>query len=191
MTKSEPQKENSDSEKTNGQASSGKGQPTPKRKQQEAANMKPLVGNRSPEARKAAKAKLAEERRKAREGLARGDEKYLTIRDRGPQRRLARDVVDARFTAGELVLPAMFGVILISSFDSYEVQLASLVLMWTLFAAVAIDGYLIGRKVERTLSAKFGADRVEKGVRWYSAMRAIQMRPMRLPKPQVKRGTKI
>jgi hypothetical protein len=29
---------------------------------------------------------------------------------------------------------------------------------------------------------------VEKGLGWYGAMRIIQMRFMRLPKPQVKRG---
>ena len=28
----------------------------------------------------------------------------------------------------------------------------------------------------------------EKGLRFYAAMRALQMKPMRLPKPQVKRG---
>jgi hypothetical protein len=34
---------------------------------------------------------------------------------------------------------------------------------------------------------KFGAGKAEK-VRWYAAMRALQLRVMRLPKPQVKRG---
>ncbi|MEX2441391.1 MAG: DUF3043 domain-containing protein, partial [Pontimonas sp.] len=29
---------------------------------------------------------------------------------------------------------------------------------------------------------------VEKGVRWYAAMRALQMRGLRLPKAQVARG---
>ena len=42
-------------------------------------------------------------------------------------------------------------------------------------------------KFNKKLAAKFGADKVEK-VRWYAAMRALQLRPLRLPKPQVKRG---
>ena len=42
-------------------------------------------------------------------------------------------------------------------------------------------------RVKKLATAKFG-DRTEKGLRWYAAMRTVQMRFMRLPKPQVKRG---
>ena len=56
------------------------------------------------------------------------------------------------------------------------------------FIAVAIDCVILGFLVRRKLAAKFGGmDRVERGVRWYAAMRAIQLRVIRLPKPQVKR----
>ena len=88
-------------------SASGKGKATPSRKQQEAANRRPLVGDKSKEGRAAQKERLAQERRIAREGMMRGEDKYLPIKDRGPQKRLARDVVDARFTAGELVMPAI------------------------------------------------------------------------------------
>ena len=183
-----PDKTNSEDEQ---KKISGKGRATPPRKQQEALNRRSPIGNRSPEAKKIAKAAIDAERRKAREGMAAGDDKYLTMRDRGPQRRMARDLVDSRFTVGELVLPALFLVIIISSVPSYEVQLATLVAMWSLFIAIAVDGYFIGKKVQRRLTEKFGVGKVEKGLRWYAAMRSIQMRAMRLPKPQVKRGTKI
>lgn len=173
----------------------GKGKPTPARKQQEMLRKKPVVGNRSPEAKRAAKRALQAERAKAREGLANGDDRYLTIRDRGPQRRLARDVVDSRFTAGELVLPALFLVIIVSSVRTEDVvldlyiQLGTLIAMWGLFVLVGLDGYLLGKKTLRIAQEKFG-DKTEKGLRWYAAMRSIQMRGMRLPKPQVKRGNK-
>ena len=43
---------------------------------------------------------LREERRRRRrevtDGMKRGDERFLTARDRGPERALARDVVDSR-----------------------------------------------------------------------------------------------
>jgi hypothetical protein len=42
--------------------------------------------------------------------------------------------------------------------------------------------------VVRRVGAKFGASKVERGLRWYAAMRALQLRMIRLPKPQVKRG---
>ena len=171
--------------------STGKGRPTPARKQQEAANRKPIVGAKSPEAIKAAKAKAVEERRKAREGMMRGEERYLTVRDKGPQRRLARDIVDSRFTAGQLVMPALFVMIIISYAGSTEVQVYTLLGMWILFFVIAVDAFFIGRSVEKSIETKFGKGKAEKGVRWYAAMRSIQMRPMRLPKPQVKRGDKV
>ncbi|MEY3846782.1 MAG: hypothetical protein RJA66_1049 [Actinomycetota bacterium] len=169
----------------------GKGRPTPARKQQEAANFKPIVGNKSPEAVKAAKAKAAEERRKAREGMMRGEERYLTVRDKGPQKRLARDLVDSRFTAGQLVMPALFVMIIISYAGSMTVQVYTLLGMWALFLIIGVDAFIIGRRVSNAIEKKFGKGKVEKGVRWYAAMRSIQMRPMRLPKPQVKRGDKV
>lgn len=42
-------------------------------------------------------------------------------------------------------------------------------------------------RVKKLAREKF-ADRTEKGLGWYAGMRTIQMRFMRLPKPQVKRG---
>ncbi|MEO0027517.1 MAG: hypothetical protein RLZZ258_802 [Actinomycetota bacterium] len=177
-------------EKTTAKASS-KGRPTPSRKQQEAANVKPLVGAKSKEAKQAAKAALIAERRKAREGMANGDERYMLARDRGPQRKFVRDYVDARFTIGELLMPALFVVILLSAIDDKAVQVALLGVMWTLFLGVFINAYFLGRGATKALAAKYGESKVEKGLRWYAGMRSVQMRALRLPKPQVKRGNKL
>ena len=167
-----------------------KGQPTPSRKEQEQARIRPLVGDRSKEAKQAERHRIREERNKAREGMMAGDERYLTLRDRGPQRKYVRDLVDARFTAGEMVLPGLFIVVLATFIDSYAVQLITLFAMWGLFGIVAIDAWFVSRIVKKRVAAKFGADRVEGGLAWYAAMRSIQMRPMRLPKARVKRGRK-
>jgi hypothetical protein len=70
-------------------------------------------------------------------------------------------------------------------------QVYTLFAMWALFIIIGIDAFFIGRRVNSALEKKFGTGKVEKGVRWYAAMRSIQMRPMRLPKPQVKRGDKV
>ena len=177
-------------EKSNSTKPSGKGQATTSRKVAEAANRRPLVGEKTKAGRKLSKDQLAAERRVAREGMLRGEEKYLPVRDRGPQKRMVRDIVDARFNLGELILPAMFVFLIATTINVYAVQLASLLLMWALFAVVVADALIVGRKVERALSAKFGNGKLERGLRWYAAMRSIQLRPMRMPKPQVKRGRK-
>jgi hypothetical protein len=88
-------------------------------------------------------------------------------------------------------MPTLLLVILISAIDSYVVQLATLLTMWVLFLAVGINAWFIGRGAVKALEEKYGSSKIEGGVKWYAAMRSIQMRPMRLPKPQVKRGTKV
>jgi hypothetical protein len=166
--------------------SSGKGKPTPTRKEKEAARKRPLVSNDRAAARKQARATMQAQRERARIGMANGEERYLPIRDRGPQKKFVRDYVDARFSVGEILIPLMFGVIILTFFPQPEVQFIGIGALWTFFLAAIIDVLILGYIVRKKLAAKFGESRVEK-VRWYAAMRALQLRAMRLPKPQVKR----
>lgn len=172
-------------------ATAGKGRPTPSRKEREQARKKPLVGDRSKEAKRAQREKVRAQRMQIREGMMAGDERYLSARDKGPQRRFARDVVDARFTAGELVLPMLFIVVFMTFIDSFILQVIALFAMWGLFGVVAIDATIVGRIAKRKVAEKFGQDNLEQGMAWYSAMRSIQMRSLRIPKPQVARFTKL
>lgn len=165
----------------------GKGAPTPSRAAQEAARRRPLVPNDRREAARQARAKSAAARERARLGLAAGEEKYLPARDRGPQKKYVRDYIDARFSIGEILIPVMFAVIILTFVPSYEVQSIGILALWAFFLVSIVDVIILGVVLRRKLAAKFGADRVEK-VRWYAAMRALQLRPLRLPKPQVKRG---
>jgi len=167
---------------------SGKGRPTPKRKEREAANLRPLVGNDRKEANKAAKAKYNEARDRARVGMANGEEKFLPARDKGPQKRYIRDFVDARFSVGELMIPVMLVIIILTLVDNYEIQIISIIALWGFFILAVMDCVLAGYQVGRRMAAKFGTENVKRGYRWYTAMRCLQMRRMRLPKPQVKRG---
>ncbi|MFU8947744.1 DUF3043 domain-containing protein [Mycetocola zhadangensis] len=167
---------------------SGKGRPTPTRKEREALNKRPLVPGDRKEAKQAARAKLAESREKARLGLAAGDERYLPAKDRGPQKRWVRDYVDARFNVGEFLIPVMFVVIILTFIPQPEVQVYGMLALWAFFIIALADCVFLGFTIRRKLRAKFGEDKVERGVRWYAGMRALQLRPLRLPKPQVKRG---
>ncbi len=166
----------------------GKGQPTPSRREREAAQRRPLVADRTKEARRAERAKLIEQRERARIGMAKGEERYLPVRDRGPQKRFVRDFVDARTGVGEFIIPLMFLVIVITFVPGAEVQLVAMLALWLFFLIAIVEGFYIGWRVRRKLAEKFGEERVERGVRWYAAMRGLQLRVMRLPKPQVKRG---
>ena len=165
----------------------GKGQATPTRKQQEAARQRPLVPNDRKLAAKQARAKSLVARDRARIGLAAGDDKYLPQRERGPQKRYARDYIDARFNVGEFMIPVMFLVILLTFFPDPSVQTYGILALWGFFIIAILDCIVLGFVLTRKVEAKFGSDKAER-VRWYAAMRALQLRPMRLPKPQVKRG---
>lgn len=168
-------------------APTGKGQPTPSRRVQEAANKRPLVPDDRKLAAKQARAKSAESRERARIGMAAGDDKYLPMRERGPQKRYARDYIDARFNVGEFMIPVMFLVILLTFFPDPSVQTYGILALWAFFLVAIVDCVILGFILTKKMETKFGADRAER-VRWYAAMRALQLRPMRLPKPQVKRG---
>lgn len=165
----------------------GKGAPTPTRKEREAANKRPLVPSDRKVATKESRAKSQEARDRARAGMAAGDERYLTARDRGPQRRFVRDYVDARFNVGEFMIPLMLLVIVLTFTPAPAIQTYGIFVLWLFVLVAVIDCFLLGLRIQKKLAAKYGEGKVEKGVRWYAAMRAIQLRIMRLPKPQVKR----
>jgi hypothetical protein len=166
----------------------GKGAPTPKRKAQEAARKRPLV----PEDRKASKAAeraaVQEQRLKMRQALDTGDERFLPIRDKGPQKRFARDYVDARFSLGEYLMfgALIFVIVSLVVPSSSEQMIYVLGGFWVMFLAVFVDVFILSRQLRKRLTQKFGE--VESGTVWYGSMRSLQFRKLRLPKPQVRRG---
>ncbi|WP_349427726.1 DUF3043 domain-containing protein [Microbacterium sp. LWS13-1.2] len=168
---------------------SPKGRPTPSRAEQEAARKRPLVAD-TKEARARAKADLATQREKARIGMANGDQRYLPARDQGPQRKFVRDWVDAGWHLGEAVMPAMVLVILATFLPIPALQYYAFVGLWIFIFFVIGDMVITSITVKRAVKKKFGEGKAEKGLGWYAAMRTVQMRFLRLPKPQVKRGQK-
>ena len=174
------------SEHTQADPHAGKGVPTPSRREQEAARKRPIVPNDRKEAARQSRQAQAQAREKARVGMASGDERYLTQRDRGPQRRFVRDFVDARYSLGEFLIPVL--VIFIVSSAIPSIQTVVLLIVWVYFLLAVVDAIILGAQIRRRVGRKFGQDKIERGLRWYSAMRAMQLRIMRLPKPQVKRG---
>lgn len=167
--------------------SSGKGRPTPTRREKEEARKRPLVANDRGERRRQERAARAAASERARIGMAKGDERYMPARDRGPQRRYVRDYVDARWSIGELMLP-FIALFFITSFfppDSLVVVVGFIV-MWVVLLGTVIDAIILGAILKRKLTAKFGS--AERGTRLYGALRAFYFRQLRLPKAKAKRG---
>lgn len=167
---------------------SGKGRPTPSRKDAQAQRAQPLVGANARPATKVDKQQVADARLRAREGYAAGDDRYLPDRDKGPQRRYVRDFVDARTSLGEWMLPLMLAVVFMTFVANELVQLISIFTIWGYLAALIIDSIFLGRSLKKRLTTQFGADKIQPGFQWYAIMRSLQMRRLRLPKPQVRRG---
>lgn len=169
-------------------AEAKKNRPTPKRSQAQAANRQPLVSGDRKEANKKAKAQMREEKERARIGVMNGEEKYLTHRDRGVQRKFTRDFVDARYSIGELFIPIALVVLVVGMFGGRDIQIIANIIVYGLLALVVLDSILLNYQLKGRMAVKFGGkDKIEKGITFYAVMRGIQMRPLRVPKPQVKR----
>jgi Protein of unknown function (DUF3043) len=122
-----------------------------------------------------------------------GDEGYLLPRDKGPVRRYVRDVVDSRRNLIGLFMPAAFGLIFVMlSVPSPQIQMLVSPAMLLLVLIMVIDGFVLGRKVNKLVDQKFPKN-TESGWRlgFYAASRASQLRRMRAPRPQVKRGATV
>jgi Protein of unknown function (DUF3043) len=202
----------SDAQSTAAQArtTAPKGKPTPKRS--EAARRRGPVAPApmtAAEARRRRKEiggpKLTRDERKSerlarradmserREKMMAGEDAYLLPRDKGPVRRFVRDVVDARRNVLGLFMPAALGLIFVMlAMPSLTVQRLLSPAMLVLVVIMVIDGFIVGRKVNRLVDEKF-PDNTESGWKlgFYAASRASQLRRMRAPRPQVNRGDKV
>src|SRR5699024_6116661 len=98
-----------------------KNRPTPTRKEQEAANRRPLVEVGRKAARNTDRDKRREAQLKQRQAMVTGDDAHLPARDKGPVRRYIRDYVDARWNLGEFMLPVMLVVLALSFIRSTAV----------------------------------------------------------------------
>jgi hypothetical protein len=160
--------------------------PTPTRAEREAARRRPLVPEDRKAARKAARDAETLERQKMRVAMETGDERNMPLRDRGPQKRYARDWVDARTGVGEWLMVIVLVYVFLAFLPQSDLQIWLTFSLWAIVLLVVLEGVLISFQLKKRLAEKFGE--VERGVRWYGVMRAMQLRKLRLPKPQTKRG---
>lgn len=121
--------------------------------------------------------------------MAKGDEKHLLKRDRGPVRKLARNYVDSRRTVGSYLMYAMFAMVLLSMLPIPAARLLVLFAPPLLLVVVFAEGFMLSRGIKRLAAERYPAEDT-KGVGMYAAMRAMQIRRLRIPNPQVRIGEK-
>lgn len=191
-------------------ATAPKGKPTPKRSEasrrrgpvapapmtsaEARRRRKELRGPKlSREERKADKAERRSDMAQRRERMMAGDDAYLLPRDKGPVRRYVRDVVDSRRNVLGLFMPAALGLIVVMlAVPSVQVQQLLSPAMLVLVLIMVVDGFFLGRRVNRLVDEKF-AGNTESGWKlgFYAASRASQLRRMRAPRPAVERGATV
>lgn len=181
----------------------GKGRPTPKRRDAQKRRRQAVPGNPK-EAAKLRRERVREQRALQRKALLSGDEKHLPPRDAGPAKRLARDLVDTRFTLGQvffgLILLSLFAAILTPQPAAKHIAgktvaqtntAGALVTTLSIVVLIAVftDSVRLGRKARKAVAERYGA-KESIGITGYAAIRAMQPRRLRRPPPAVKRGDK-
>ncbi len=169
-------------------STTGKGRPTPKR--QRAVPPPPPPTTRK-EAYARLREKSREQRTKAQVGMAAGDDRYILPRDRGPARRLARDIVDGRRNAGSYVFAVAIIIVLATAGGSPTVRLVASYIWLAIILALVVDSYLLSRIIRRVLAERLPAETRLRGHYFYAIMRAATFRRMRSPRPQVKVGSRV
>ena len=165
-----------------------KGRPTPTRKEAEAAaRERAKVGMDKKAAQKVTRERRADGNAKIRQGMRTGEEKYLPARDKGPVKRFVRTYIDSRVSIAEFLLPLLVVIMLLQYSGATQLVVFSNALWTTTILLVAIDTIWLNLRLKKQLRAKF-PDESLKGVTFYALLRVMQVRWLRMPKPQVKIG---
>jgi hypothetical protein len=143
------------------------------------------------EAARRIRAEGAQKRQAVKVATRNGDERAMMARDRGPIRRLARDLVDSRRHVGVLLLPATILPVLANLTSSTQVRALATSIWLTAVAAAIVDMVVTGAVVRRRVRSDFPAEERTRGHVGYAMVRTAQFRRFRLPPPQVRPGDKV
>ena len=169
----------------------GKGRATPKRREAEKGRRRAITAppKDRKQAYREARERSREDRRVSMQALRTGDERHLPPRDRGPVRRYARDIVDARRSVAEFFLPLAVIILVLTYVGSETLQTAGSALWLALVVLIIIDSVLLARRLKRGLKRSF-PDESQRGALPYALMRSMQIRRFRLPPPRIKAGNR-
>ena len=172
----------------------GKGRPTPRRREAQKRRTGPVAP--PPKTRREAYKRMREQgadrRAELRAGMMSGDERYLTPRDRGPERRLVRDIVDSRRNAGVLFLFTAVIYFIGLLIPSVQVKAAITSLWLTVLLLLVVDSIVLGLRIRKLIRQRFPDTEVRmRSLIFYGVTRATMIRRWRAPKPVVAVGQPI
>jgi hypothetical protein len=171
-----------------GAVTAGKGRPTPKRSEAERRRREPYTAPKDrKEAARTSRDRQRTDRTRRMEAVRRGEEWAMPPRDRGPVKALARDYVDSKRRVSEYYMYGLLVLLVLLFIRTPIVQTIVPLLVLAAVLIMGIEGVLIGRKV-KSLAAERLPGQSTRGLALYSAMRALQIRRLRVPKPRVKPG---
>ncbi|GAC1322878.1 MAG: DUF3043 domain-containing protein [Mycobacteriales bacterium] len=176
-----------------GVPAAGKGRPTPKRRDVQKRRGGPLQAppaNRR-EAYARTRASQRERRASVKQSGRSGDERALLPRDAGPVRKLVRDIVDARRNVATVFVPLAVVTLGATVIHNRQLQTVGAAMFYSAFLIMIVDSVLLMRTVRRTVSARFPDGSGQRGLAFYAISRSTVIRRLRVPKPQVRTGSKV
>jgi hypothetical protein len=175
----------------------GKGRPTPKRREAQARRRGPVAPPPRTQREALKRSRGSKEERRAerierRERMLAGDERYLLPRDRGPVRGYVRDLVDARRHVMGLFMPLALLVLLTLFVQSPLIQSVISLVTLSMLAIVIVESTFLGRYVTKKVRQKF-PDARDSGLAlgFYAFGRASTLRRLRSPRPRVRPGDAV
>lgn len=204
-TQAAPAVENTDAAETtrHAAATDKKGKATPKRPNQSKARPPvnpPMTAKEKREAQKKSGPLTKEQKKQAREDLRaerariaegqwKGDplfDKYHLPRDRGAEKLLVRDIVDSRWSVGQYYMFGAFGILILSTSGSVQLQSYLFIALIALTAVIVLESVLLTRRVKRIVFKRFPKTEQRKGgLYWYAIQRSIMPRSMRNPRARM------
>ena len=168
----------------------GKGRATPKRREAEKGRRRAITAPKDrKQAYREARERQRDERKVSMQALRTGDERHLPPRDRGPVKRYARDIVDARRSVAEFFLPLAVVILLLTYAGSDWLKTIGSTLWLALVVLIVIDSVLLARRLKKGLARSHPAEN-HRGALPYALMRSMQIRKFRLPPPRIKAGSR-
>ncbi|MCX7444152.1 DUF3043 domain-containing protein [Corynebacterium sp. P7003] len=194
-----------------------KGRPTPKRREVEREKGiirespdTPQTLRQMRERKKALKASMSKEeykaykkrerderaarRREVQKHIDAGDDRYLQDRDKGDERRFARDWVDSHRFLNSMFMPVALVLLVVMFTSQYYPALANVLSLLAMGVILMffIEGFIIGRRVNRATRERFpGSTAPGASLGFYAYTRSTQPRKLRSPKPRVNVGDEI